>query len=38
MEQPVLGMQAVTVHVRDIQVARRFYREVLGRVEARFSE
>jgi len=38
MVQPIEGMQAVTVHVRDVQVARRFYREVLGLEEAGFSE
>jgi len=38
MERPVEGMQAVTVHVRDIEAARRFYREVLGLTEAGFSE
>jgi predicted enzyme related to lactoylglutathione lyase len=38
MVEPVEGMQAVTVHVRDIEVARKFYKEVLGLHEAGFSE
>ena len=38
MVEPVEGMPAVTVHVRDIQAARRFYREVLGLHEAGFNE
>jgi predicted enzyme related to lactoylglutathione lyase len=38
MVQAVEGLSAVTVHVRDIEVARRFYREVLGLHEAGFTE
>jgi predicted enzyme related to lactoylglutathione lyase len=38
MVEPIEGMGAVTVHVRDIQVARRFYHEVLGLNEAGFNE
>jgi predicted enzyme related to lactoylglutathione lyase len=38
MVEPVEGLSAVTIHVRDIQVARRFYREVLGLHEAGFVE
>ena len=38
MVQPIEGLSAVTVHVRDIQVARKFYREVLGLNEANFVE
>ncbi|MGP8078796.1 MAG: VOC family protein [Thermoplasmata archaeon] len=38
MVNPVEGLSAVTVHVRDIQVARKFYREVLGLSEAGFAE
>ncbi len=38
MVQPIEGLSAVTVHVRDIEVARKFYREVLGLHEANFVE
>jgi predicted enzyme related to lactoylglutathione lyase len=38
MVQPVEGLSAVTIHVKDIQVARKFYREVLGLHEAGFTE
>jgi catechol 2,3-dioxygenase-like lactoylglutathione lyase family enzyme len=38
MAQPIEGLGAVTVHVRDIQAARKFYREVLGLHEAGFTE
>jgi len=38
MTQPIEGLSAVTIHVRDIQAARRFYREVLGLHEAGFTE
>jgi catechol 2,3-dioxygenase-like lactoylglutathione lyase family enzyme len=38
MVSPVEGLSAVTVHVTDIQAARRFYREVLGLHEAGFTE
>ncbi|HTT15359.1 MAG TPA: VOC family protein [Thermoplasmata archaeon] len=38
MVEPIEGFSAVTVHVRDIQVARKFYREVLGLHEEGFTE
>ena len=38
MVQPIEGISAVTIHVNDIQVARKFYREVLGLHEAGFTE
>ncbi len=38
MVQPIEGLSAVTIHVRDIQAARKFYREVLGLNEASFAE
>ncbi|MGA8663946.1 MAG: VOC family protein [Thermoplasmata archaeon] len=38
MVNPIEGMSAVTVHVRDVQAARRFYRDVLGLKEAGFNE
>ncbi|MGA8276488.1 MAG: VOC family protein [Thermoplasmata archaeon] len=38
MVQPVEGLSAVTVHVSDVQRARKFYREVLGLEEAGFTE
>ncbi len=38
MVQPVEGLSAVTIHVRDIQAARKFYRDVLGLHEAGFTE
>jgi predicted enzyme related to lactoylglutathione lyase len=38
MTEPIEGLGAVTLHVRDIQRARQFYREVLGLHEAGFTE
>ncbi len=38
MVEPIEGLSSVTVHVRDIQVARKYYREVLGLNEAGFTE
>lgn len=38
MVDPIEGFSAVTIHVRDIQAARRFYREVLGLHEEGFTE
>ncbi|HLM92133.1 MAG TPA: VOC family protein [Thermoplasmata archaeon] len=38
MVEPIEGMSAVTVHVRDVQAARHFYRDVLGLKEAGFNE
>jgi len=37
MHATVEGLEAVTVHVRDIQKARRFYGEVLGLKELQFD-
>jgi predicted enzyme related to lactoylglutathione lyase len=36
MAEVIEGMEAVTVHVRDIERARKFYTEVLGLKEASF--
>lgn len=38
MSEVITGLHAVTVHVRDIQSARAFYREVLQLKELRFDE
>ena len=38
MDDPVTGLHAVTLHIREIHAARRFYREVLGLQEVRFDE
>lgn len=38
MDEIVDGLFAITVHIRDIQKSRRFYREVLGLKELRFDE
>jgi predicted enzyme related to lactoylglutathione lyase len=38
MGGPIEGMQAVSVHIRDVEAARRFYRDVLGLEEAGFNE
>ena len=38
MAEPVEGLGAVTIHVRDIQVARKYFRDVLGLHEAGFTE
>ena len=37
MSGPIEGMEAVTVHVRDIHSARKFYGEVLGLAELQFD-
>lgn len=37
MATPIEGLEAVTVHVRDIHKARRFYAEVLGLRELQFD-
>lgn len=34
----ITGLHAVTIHIRDIQKARSFYREVLGLKEINFNE
>ena len=38
MTEVITGLSAVTVHIRDIQKARAFYRDVLGLQELRFDE
>jgi predicted enzyme related to lactoylglutathione lyase len=37
MSERIEGMEAVTVHVRDIERARKFYSEVLGLKEVSFN-
>jgi len=38
MSDVVTGLHAVTIHIRDIQKARTFYRDVLGFREVNFDE
>jgi catechol 2,3-dioxygenase-like lactoylglutathione lyase family enzyme len=38
MSEVITGLHAVTVHIRDIQKARAFYRDVLGLKELSFDE
>lgn len=38
MQQVIEGLEAVTVHVTDIQLARKFYAEVLGLKEVSIHE
>ncbi len=38
MDETVTGLHAVTIHIRDIQKARAFYRDVLGFRELSFNE
>ena len=38
MSEVIAGLHAVTVHIRDIQKARTFYRDVLGFKELSFDE
>ncbi len=38
MSEVITGLHAVTVHIRDIQKARTFYRNVLGFKELSFDE
>lgn len=38
MAEVVTGLHAVTIHIRDIQKARAFYRDVLGLRELKFDE
>lgn len=37
MSDAIEGMEAVTVHIRDIEAARRFYSEVLGLKEVAYN-
>lgn len=38
MSEVVTGLHAVTIHIRDVQKARAFYRDVLGFKELNFEE
>jgi catechol 2,3-dioxygenase-like lactoylglutathione lyase family enzyme len=38
MGEVITGLHAVTIHIRDIQKARGFYRDVLGLKETNFNE
>jgi len=38
MSEVITGLHAVTIHIRDIQKARAFYRDVLGFKELNFDE
>jgi predicted enzyme related to lactoylglutathione lyase len=38
MTEPITGLHSVTIHIRDIQRARAFYRDVLGLKELAFDE
>jgi predicted enzyme related to lactoylglutathione lyase len=38
MTEVITGLQAVTIHIRDIHKARGFYRDVLGFRELQFEE
>jgi len=38
MKEVITGLHSVTVHIRDIQKARAFYRDVLGLHEIKFDE
>lgn len=38
MTEPIAGLHAVTLHIRDIQAARKFYSQVLGLHEMSFNE
>ena len=38
MTEPISGLSAITIHIRDVQKARTFYRDVLGLREASFDE
>jgi catechol 2,3-dioxygenase-like lactoylglutathione lyase family enzyme len=38
MTDVITGLHAITIHIRDIQKARVFYREVLGLHELKFDE
>jgi catechol 2,3-dioxygenase-like lactoylglutathione lyase family enzyme len=38
MTEVITGLHAVTIHIRDIQKARAFYKDVLGLHELKFDE
>jgi catechol 2,3-dioxygenase-like lactoylglutathione lyase family enzyme len=38
MVEAITGLHAVTIHIREIHNARKFYREVLGLKELKFDE
>jgi catechol 2,3-dioxygenase-like lactoylglutathione lyase family enzyme len=38
MSEVITGLHAVTIHIRDIQTARKFYQDVLGFKELNFDE
>jgi predicted enzyme related to lactoylglutathione lyase len=38
MTDVIVGLYAVTIHIRDVQKARVFYRDVLGLKELKFDE
>lgn len=38
MTDVVTGLHAITIHIRDIEVARKFYQDVLGFKELNFDE
>lgn len=38
MDPPILELDAITIHVLDVEASRRFYREVLGLREVLFSQ
>jgi predicted enzyme related to lactoylglutathione lyase len=38
MTEPIAGLHAVTIHIRDIRKARTFYGDVLGLRELKFDE
>jgi predicted enzyme related to lactoylglutathione lyase len=38
MAEVITGLQAITIHIRDIQKARGFYRDVLGFRELQFDD
>jgi predicted enzyme related to lactoylglutathione lyase len=38
MTEVITALQAVTIHIRDVQKARAFYRDVLGLRELQFDE
>lgn len=38
MTEPITGLHSVTLHIRDIQKARTFYKDVLGLREISFNE
>lgn len=38
MTEPIEGMEAVSIHVKDIAKARKFYKDVLGLKEIQYDE